>query len=81
MMIDKKVEKIKKAKTYIVFSQFRAGYLMMRGFKLHDMASNKDFPSKNVFFFSNKPELHQALQDLEDNNESINKIVDNERSE
>ena len=74
-MSKSKKEIIKNAKTFIVFSQFKAGYLMMRGFKLHDMAENKEFKDKNVFFFSNIPELHVALKDLEENSDSINEAI------
>jgi len=74
----KKTEKeltIEKAKTYIVFSQFKAGFLMMKGFKLHDMEKNKDFPNKNVFFFSNIDPLHEALKDLDNRNKEINELI------
>mgnify|MGYP000058217793 CR=1 FL=1 len=66
---------IENAKSYIIYSQFKAGYLMMKGFKLHDMAENRKYPNKNVFFFTNIPELHDALKELEDNNEEINEVI------
>lgn len=71
-----KEEIIENSKSYIIYSQFKAGYLMMKGFKLHDMAKNNKYPSKNVFFFTNIPELHEALEELEDRNEEINEVID-----
>lgn len=74
-MAKSKKEIIADAKTFIIYSQFKAGYLMMKGFKLHDMEQNKKFPDKNVFFFSNLPELHEALEELDERNEEINSVV------
>lgn len=77
-MVKSKQEIIAGAKTFIIYSQFKAGYLMMKGFKLHDMEQNKKFPNKNVFFFSNLPELHDALDELDKRNEEINNAVKGE---
>lgn len=48
--------------TYIVRSQRMAGYLMQRGFKLHEIKRNRDYPEKNVFLFTNSIELQNVIK-------------------
>lgn len=46
---------------FVVMSQRLAGYLMMRGFVLQGIGNNRKFPGKNVFYFNESPELHEAM--------------------
>ncbi len=49
------------SKTFTIFNQRLAGWLMQRGFVLIDIAVAKDDSGRNVFFFSNTPALHEAI--------------------
>jgi len=51
------------SKTFTIFNQRLAGWLMQRGFVLIDIAVAKDDSGRNVFFFSNTPALHEAIHD------------------
>lgn len=48
-------------KDITVFNQKLAGYLMTLGFRLQGMKQDKRFPDRNVFFFSNIPEVKKAI--------------------
>ena len=48
-------------RTYTVFNQRLAGYLMLNGFVLEGIAPSKKNPSKRVFFFRNSNELQDAI--------------------
>ena len=48
-------------RTYTVFSQKLAGYLMLRGFVLEGIGTNKHDASKRVFFFKDSDELQAAI--------------------
>jgi hypothetical protein len=50
-------------KTYIVYSQKMAGYLMQRGFVLIDMQPDLKKTGRNVFFFYNTPQLKSAIDE------------------
>ena len=50
-------------KTYIVYSQKMAGYLMQRGFVLIDMQPDLKKTRRNVFFFYNTPQLKSAINE------------------
>ena len=50
-------------KTWICYSQRLAGWLMIRGFVLVDIAPDKKHPRRNVFFFKESKELHDAVDD------------------
>jgi hypothetical protein len=53
--------------TYIIRSQRLAGYLMLKGFKLHEIKINKDDVTRNVFMFTNSEELLKAIQHYRQN--------------
>lgn len=48
--------------TYVVRSQRLAGYLMMNGFKLHNMAEDRQGSGRNVFFFTNSKDLLDCIE-------------------
>jgi hypothetical protein len=50
-------------KTYIVRSQRLAGFLMQKGFKLHNIIPNRDLPEKHVFLFTNSEPLRQSVEE------------------
>jgi len=39
---------------------------MLKGFKLHNMEQSRDNPGRNVFIFSNSPELQKTIKDFHD---------------
>lgn len=49
--------------TYIVRSQRLAGFLMMAGFKLHAVREDEHGSRRNVFFFTNSPELLNKIEE------------------
>jgi len=55
---------------YCVRSQRLAGYLMQKGFKLHKIAPNKKYPNRNVFYFSDSDELHNAVEGYKTQNKN-----------
>lgn len=48
-------------KSFIVYSQKMAGYLMQRGFVLIDMQPDLKKTGRNVFFFNDTPQLKSAI--------------------
>lgn len=54
-------------KMITIFNQKLCGYLQMRGFVLVGMAKNKHCIGKNVFFFNDTDELHNAIKEFTDN--------------
>ncbi|WP_003545419.1 DUF5659 domain-containing protein [Desulfotomaculum nigrificans] len=54
----------KKYLTFVCFNQKMAGYLMMKGFKLHEIKPNDKYPEKNVFLFTNSSELEKAITEF-----------------
>jgi hypothetical protein len=48
--------------TYVVKSQKMAGFLMLRGFKLHGLEKGRVDENRNVFFFTNSKELQTAIE-------------------
>lgn len=58
MILDRKDKK-----SYIVYSQKMAGYLMQRGFVLIDMQPDLKNTRRNVFFFNNTPQLKLAVDE------------------
>ena len=50
-------------KTFIVYSQKLAGYLMQKGFVLVDMQPNLKHMGRNVFFFGNTPQLKSVIDE------------------
>ena len=53
----------KGSKSYIVFNQKMAGYLMQRGFVLIDMQPDLKKSGRNVFFFNDTPQLKSAIDE------------------
>lgn len=49
-----------------VFSLRLAGILMSRGFNLLGMSQNTQRTDKNVFYFKDTPQLHEAIQQYVD---------------
>lgn len=49
-----------------IFNQKLCGFLMQKGFVLVDMAENKHYAGKNVFFFNESDELHRAIKEYKD---------------
>ena len=49
-------------KTFPVYSQKLAGFLMMRGFILVNIAPNQQCLSKNVFFFWDSPHIQKEIK-------------------
>lgn len=50
-----------KNRTFTVFSMRLAGYLMLQGFVLEDIAPNRKTPDKRVFFFKDGDEIQEAI--------------------
>ena len=50
-------------KSFIVYSQKMAGYLMQRGFVLIDMQPDLKKTGRNVFFFNDTPQLKSAIDE------------------
>ena len=50
-----------------VFSQRVASNLMLMGFKLYNVAKNKKFEGKNVFYFRDCQEVRQAIEKINGN--------------
>lgn len=48
-------------KTFPVYSQKLAGFLMMQGFILVNIAPNERCISKNVFFFWESPQIQKEI--------------------
>jgi hypothetical protein len=48
---------------YVVMSQNLAGFLMMKGFKLHALEQSKKDIKRNVFIFTNSIELGEAIEE------------------
>lgn len=51
-------------RTFTVYSQRLAGYLMLMGFVLEDIGTNSRYPDKRVFFFKNSEELQKNISDF-----------------
>ena len=50
-------------KSFIVYSQKMAGYLMQMGFVLIDMQPDLKKTGRNVFFFNDTPQLKSAIDE------------------
>lgn len=50
------------SRTFTIYSQRLAGYLMLQGFVLEDIGINNHDSSKRVFFFKDSAELQQAIR-------------------
>lgn len=50
-------------KTFYIKSMRLAGYLMTRGFVLHSMKPDLESNRRNIFLFTNCPELVCAIND------------------
>lgn len=50
---------------FVVMSQKMAGFLMMRGFVLRGLGANHRYRNRNVFFFNNTPQLHEAIAEYQ----------------
>lgn len=48
-------------KPQIIFNQRLCGFLMQKGFVLMDMRPDTNGSGRNVFFFKNTKELHEAI--------------------
>ena len=53
-------------KTFPVYSQKLAGFLMMQGFILVNIAPNERCISKNVFFFWDSPQIQKEIKNYLD---------------
>lgn len=51
-----------KVPTITIFSQRLAGYLMLNGFVLADMRSDRDGSGRNLFFFKDTDELRKRIE-------------------
>lgn len=49
-------------RTFTIYSQRLAGYLMLHGFVLEDIGINNQNSSKRVFFFKDSDELQKAIK-------------------
>lgn len=49
---------------FVCKSQQLCGFFMLKGFKLHKMEPSKDNPGRNVFIFSNSPDLQNTIQEF-----------------
>ena len=49
-------------RTFTIYSQRLAGYLMQQGFVLEDLGRNDRNPDKRVFFFKDSEELQKAIK-------------------
>lgn len=58
------VKTIHTKKTFTIFSQKLAGYLMMCGFVLLGLGKSELYPKKNVFFFTDSPQLQERIQEF-----------------
>ena len=50
------------SRTFTIYSQRLAGYLMLQGFVLEDIGINNQNSSKRVFFFKDSDELQKAIK-------------------
>lgn len=50
-------------KSFIIYSQKMAGYLMQKGFVLVDMQPDLKKSGRNVFFFKDSPQLKSAIDE------------------
>lgn len=53
-----------KGKNYIVFSQKMAGYLMIEGYILKRIETNRNYPGKNVFIFKNTNNIQETIREF-----------------
>ena len=53
----------KERKSFIVYSQKMAGYLMQKGFVLIDMQPDLKKSGRNVFFFMDTPQLKSSIDE------------------
>ena len=69
--------------TFICKSQKLAGYLMLfKGFKLHEVKPSREDRNRNVYLFTNSPEIHEAIKEYQEwrntnNNGKSNKSTNN----
>jgi len=53
--------------TFICKSQKLAGYLMLfKNFKLHEVKPSREDQGRNVFLFTNSPEIHEAIKEYQE---------------
>lgn len=50
------------SRTFTIYSQRLAGYLMLHGFVLEDIGTNFHDSSKRVFFFKDSEDLQKAIR-------------------
>lgn len=50
-------------KSFIIYSQKMAGYLMQKGFVLINMQPDLKKSGRNVFFFKDSPQLKAAIDE------------------
>lgn len=50
----------------VVKSQKLAGYLMMKGYKLHELRIDKYEPRRNVFIFTNCDQIFETMQEYKE---------------
>jgi len=58
---------MKQIVNYIVRSQKLAGFLMMKGFKLHSIQPSNENNNRNVFIFTNSSMLQEAINNYKTN--------------
>ncbi|WP_027398375.1 DUF5659 domain-containing protein [Anaerovorax odorimutans] len=54
----------KNSRTFPVYKQKLAGYLMQEGFVLVDIAPNTKTPNRNVFYFRDTPQIKLSIQNF-----------------
>jgi hypothetical protein len=49
-------------KTFPIYNQKLAGFLMMKGYVLVNIAPNEKYEGRNVFFFWDSPQIKQTMK-------------------
>lgn len=62
MNTDKNQTENSNRKTFPVYNQKMAGYLMMQGFVLVGIAPNDKYKGRNVFFFWDSPQIKETMK-------------------
>lgn len=57
------ISNVAKRKTFTIFTQRLAGYLMFRGFVLVSVGRSEVDPTRNVFHFFDSNELREAIDE------------------
>lgn len=60
-----------KRKTFPVYNQRMAGYLMMKGFVLVNIAPNEKYKGRNVFYFWDSDMIRETIQEYLDKDKKI----------